>query len=290
MCCPPGRIVHSTGGRCCGQAFIQRPPNVFIASPSVRLGSCTAKACGPALPQTRHCAAALHRRAPQSLECLWFTPQSTRRSTYYQGHVVEWTTKRRAEAWRNLKRQVRRNRESMMPFGTSFFGALERATRERINPHLRPVRLKLGAMVCEAGGFLEHACFPESCVLSFLTILENESEMETANIGREGAFSLYTAMSTRVAIRPVTPRRGVPALAGDRVDPADRTASIRHQAVDQGRFPNARLADGDASRPSSALRGRRESVRAAAAWWSAWGCQAAGRTRGACAARPGRTW
>ncbi len=41
-------------------------------------------------------------------------------------------------------------------------------------------------------------------------------------------------------------RRGVPALAGDRVDPADRAASIRHQAVDQGRFPDARLADEDA--------------------------------------------
>ncbi len=78
-------------------------------------------------------------------------------------------------------------------------GALERATRERINPHLRPVRLKLGAMVCEAGGFLEHAYFPEGSVLSLLTVLENGSAIETANIGREGAFGLFAAMYSRVS-------------------------------------------------------------------------------------------
>jgi CRP-like cAMP-binding protein len=78
-------------------------------------------------------------------------------------------------------------------------GALERATRERIKPHLRPVRLKLGAIVCEAGGTLEHAYFPEGGVLSLLTVLENGSAIETANIGREGAFGLFAAMYSRVS-------------------------------------------------------------------------------------------
>jgi hypothetical protein len=78
-------------------------------------------------------------------------------------------------------------------------GALEPATRERINPHLRPVRLKLGEIVCEAGGVLEHAYFPEGCVLSLLTVLENGSAIETANIGREGAFGLFAAMYSRVS-------------------------------------------------------------------------------------------
>jgi CRP-like cAMP-binding protein len=78
-------------------------------------------------------------------------------------------------------------------------GALETAIRERITPHLMPVKLKLGAVVCEAGGLLKHAYFPQGSVLSLLTVLENGSAIETANIGREGAFGLFAAMYSRVS-------------------------------------------------------------------------------------------
>jgi CRP-like cAMP-binding protein len=78
-------------------------------------------------------------------------------------------------------------------------GACEAGIRNRIDPHLRPVTLKLGTVVCEAGGFLEHAYFPEGSVLSLLTVLENGSAIETANIGREGAFGLFAAMYSRVS-------------------------------------------------------------------------------------------
>jgi CRP-like cAMP-binding protein len=78
-------------------------------------------------------------------------------------------------------------------------GALETASRKRIVPHLEPIELKLGAVVCEAGGLLKHAYFPQGCVLSLLTVLENGSAIETANIGREGAFGLFAAMYSRVS-------------------------------------------------------------------------------------------
>ncbi len=78
-------------------------------------------------------------------------------------------------------------------------GALESASRERISPHLEPIELKLGVIVCEAGGLLKHAYFPEGAVLSLLTVLENGSAIETANIGREGAFGLFAAMYSRVS-------------------------------------------------------------------------------------------
>jgi CRP-like cAMP-binding protein len=54
-------------------------------------------------------------------------------------------------------------------------------------------------VICEAGGLLEHAYFPEGGVLSLLTVLENGSAIETANIGREGAFGLFAAMYSRVS-------------------------------------------------------------------------------------------
>src|SRR5664279_4242376 len=79
------------------------------------------------------------------------------------------------------------------------FGAFEPAARNRIQAHMRPVALKLGTVVCEAGGLLEHVYFPEGCVLSLLTVLENGSAIECANIGREGAFGLFSAMYSGVS-------------------------------------------------------------------------------------------
>ena len=77
--------------------------------------------------------------------------------------------------------------------------ALEVASRKRIIPHLEPIKLTLGAIVCDAGGLLKHAYFPQGSVLSLLTVLENGSAIETANIGREGAFGLFAAMYSRVS-------------------------------------------------------------------------------------------
>jgi CRP-like cAMP-binding protein len=78
-------------------------------------------------------------------------------------------------------------------------GALEPASRKRIDSHLEPVEFKLGNMVCDAGGLLKHAYFPQGSVLSLLTVLENGAAIETANIGREGAFGLFAAMYSRVS-------------------------------------------------------------------------------------------
>jgi CRP-like cAMP-binding protein len=77
--------------------------------------------------------------------------------------------------------------------------AFEPAALARITPHLEPVDLKLGDVVCEAGGLLTHAYFPEGCVLSLLTVLESGDAIETSNIGREGAFGLFAAMYSRVS-------------------------------------------------------------------------------------------
>ena len=77
--------------------------------------------------------------------------------------------------------------------------ALEPASRQRIEPHFEQIDIKLGTVVCDAGGLLKHAYFPQGCVLSLLTVLENGSAIETANIGREGAFGLFAAMYSRVS-------------------------------------------------------------------------------------------
>jgi len=78
-------------------------------------------------------------------------------------------------------------------------GAIERTSRERIAAKLEPINLELGDVVCEAGGVLKYVYFPEGAVLSLLTVLENGTAIETANIGREGAFGLFAAMYSRVS-------------------------------------------------------------------------------------------
>jgi CRP-like cAMP-binding protein len=83
--------------------------------------------------------------------------------------------------------------------GNRLLGAMSAASRARIEPHLEPIALELGEVVCEAGGILKHAYFPQGVVLSLLTVLENGSAIETANIGREGAFGLFAAMYSRVS-------------------------------------------------------------------------------------------
>ena len=85
------------------------------------------------------------------------------------------------------------------PRQNQILGAMQADVRARIMPHLHPITLKLGVVVCEAGGILEHAYFPQGSVLSLLTVLENGSAIETANIGREGAFGLFAAMYSRVS-------------------------------------------------------------------------------------------
>jgi hypothetical protein len=51
------------------------------------------------------------------------------------------------------------------------------SSRKRIGPHLEPINLKLGAVVCDAGGLLKRAYFSEGSVLSLLTVLESANHV-----------------------------------------------------------------------------------------------------------------
>ena len=72
--------------------------------------------------------------------------------------------------------------------------AVECESRARIDPYLEKFEVSVGDVICEAGGVLNHAYFPDGAVLSLLTVLKDGGAIETANIGREGAFGLFAAM------------------------------------------------------------------------------------------------
>ena len=69
--------------------------------------------------------------------------------------------------------------------------AFEKESRERVDPYLERVGTEFGDVICEAGGILKHAYFPDGAVISLLTVLTDGTAIETANIGREGAFGAF---------------------------------------------------------------------------------------------------
>src|SRR5579885_2793267 len=78
--------------------------------------------------------------------------------------------------------------------GNKLLNALAASALERLDPHIERIEAGLGAVICEAGGMLHHAYFPETSVLSLLTVPKNGAAIETANIGREGLFGLAFVM------------------------------------------------------------------------------------------------
>jgi CRP-like cAMP-binding protein len=71
--------------------------------------------------------------------------------------------------------------------------AFDSASRERIDPYIERLGANCGDVLCEVGSVINYGYFPDGAVLSLLTVLENGSAIETANIGREGAFGICLA-------------------------------------------------------------------------------------------------
>lgn len=76
--------------------------------------------------------------------------------------------------------------------GNRLLGAMEADNRARIEPHLEPVVFKLGDVVCDAGGLLKHAYFPQGTVLSLLTVWRTapQSRLQTSDAKGRSAYSL----------------------------------------------------------------------------------------------------
>jgi CRP-like cAMP-binding protein len=72
--------------------------------------------------------------------------------------------------------------------------AFNSASRVRVDHHIERLEAKRGDVLCEVGSSIEYAYFPDGAALSLQTVLKNGSAIETANIGREGAFAICLAM------------------------------------------------------------------------------------------------
>ena len=68
--------------------------------------------------------------------------------------------------------------------------ALPESEYERLVPHLEKVSLSLGQVLYEDGEEITHVYFPNSAMISLVSMLEDGATTEIGMIGREGVLGL----------------------------------------------------------------------------------------------------
>lgn len=93
-----------------------------------------------------------------------------------------------------------------------WIAALDPEDRQRIEPHLVEVPFTQGQMLYDAGETADAVWFPLTGVISLMTILPDESMVETAAIGREGLVGVTCGpMNARASSRAIAQIEGVAA-------------------------------------------------------------------------------
>ncbi len=81
--------------------------------------------------------------------------------------------------------------------------ALPSEDRALLGPHLSMVDLDKGRLLYDPGDPIDQVYFPEDCVVSMMTLMENGAAIESATIGREGAVGLMAAVAPRQSLSRV---------------------------------------------------------------------------------------
>ncbi len=69
-----------------------------------------------------------------------------------------------------------------------------------LSPQLTLVEMDKGRLICDPGDPIDTIYFPHDCVISLMTLMESGAAIETATIGREGAFGLTAALAPRESL------------------------------------------------------------------------------------------
>jgi CRP-like cAMP-binding protein len=78
--------------------------------------------------------------------------------------------------------------------------AMPSEDRALLTPHLSTVDLEKGRLLYDPGDLVEQVYFPNDCLISLLTLMENGAAIESATIGREGALGLMAAVAPRQSL------------------------------------------------------------------------------------------
>jgi CRP-like cAMP-binding protein len=80
------------------------------------------------------------------------------------------------------------------PAQNHLLAALPPAEFERLSPHLGLVPLRLGEILYEPGGQMQHAYFPTTSIVSLHYVMESGASAETAGVGNEGVVGISLFM------------------------------------------------------------------------------------------------
>ena len=80
------------------------------------------------------------------------------------------------------------------PSQNYILAALPAEEFERVAAHLQPVELRLGEMLYEPGGQLQHAYFPTTAIVSLYNVTESGASAESAGVGKEGVVGISLFM------------------------------------------------------------------------------------------------
>ena len=94
-------------------------------------------------------------------------------------------------------------------YGNHLLAVLPDLEWERVGPHLQTVDMPLGNVVYESGDRLDYVCFPTTCIVSLLYVMEDGASAEIAIVGNEGLIGIALFMGGET-----TPSRAVVQSAG----------------------------------------------------------------------------
>src|ERR1700674_54923 len=80
------------------------------------------------------------------------------------------------------------------PNQNHLLAALPTADFEPLAAHLEPVPMRLGEILYEPGGQLQHAYFPTTAIVSLHYVMESGASAESAGVGNEGLVGISLFM------------------------------------------------------------------------------------------------
>ncbi len=95
------------------------------------------------------------------------------------------------------------------PNQNHLLAAMPEAEFSRLSPHLELVPMKLGDVLYESGGKLQHVYFPTTSIISLHYLLENGGSSEIAGVGNEGILGVSLFMGGNT-----TPSRAIVQTGG----------------------------------------------------------------------------
>jgi CRP-like cAMP-binding protein len=110
--------------------------------------------------------------------------------------------------WGNgVTRPVERSRRTMLTTTNTsgsngrnlLLAELQPADFSLLAPNLKDIWLTQGDVLQEAGEAIKYVYFPQSGMISVLTVMRNGSAVETATVGREGATGAMSGLGSRIA-------------------------------------------------------------------------------------------